>query len=103
MRSEVADALPDTADLPSLPQSWVWASLDALIAQGPQNGLYLPATKYGTGTPILRIDDYQIGWHRPRAELNLVSVEADDKATYSLRAGDLVINRVNSMTHLGQR
>jgi len=94
---------PDTADLPSMPQSWVWASLDALIAQGPQNGLYLPATKYGTGTPILRIDDYQIGWHRPRAELNLVSVEADDKATYSLRAGDLVINRVNSMTHLGQR
>jgi type I restriction enzyme S subunit len=93
---------PDTTDLPALPQGWVWASLDELIEDGPQNGLYLPASQYGRGTHILRIDDYQIGWHRVRTDLNLV--DADEKTTeiYALNVADLVINRVNSMTHLGK-
>ncbi len=93
---------PDTADLPQLPVDWAWVSLDALVIDGPQNGLYLPAELYGSGTPILRIDDYQIGWHRARSALNLVSADAATCETYSLAAGDLIINRVNSMTHLGK-
>lgn len=93
---------PDTTDLPELPQGWVWASLDALIDDGPQNGLYLPASQYGKGTPILRIDDYQIGWHRPRAALNLVDADEINAKVYALNTGDIVINRVNSMTHLGK-
>ena len=93
---------PDTTDLQELPDGWVWASLDALISDGPQNGLYLPRNRYGSGTPILRIDDYQIGWHRDRAALNLVSADGSTCDTYALTAGDLVINRVNSMTHLGK-
>lgn len=56
---------PDTTGLPELPDGWVWASLDALIDDGPQNGLYLPRELYGRGVPMLRIDDYQIGWHMP--------------------------------------
>ncbi|ASM78619.1 hypothetical protein VITFI_CDS2842 [Vitreoscilla filiformis] len=93
---------PDTTGLPALPEGWVWASLDALISDGPQNGLYLPSDKYGSGTPILRIDDYQIGWHRNRSALNLVDADEAICKTYSLVTGDLVINRVNSMTHLGK-
>ena len=93
---------PDTTDLPKLPKEWAWASLDALISEGPQNGLYLPADRYGRGTSLLRIDDYQIGWHRSRSELNLVDADAATIETYALRAGDVVINRVNSMTHLGK-
>jgi type I restriction enzyme, S subunit len=93
---------PDTTGLPELPQGWVWACLDALIVDGPQNGLYLPGDRYGFGTPILRIDDYQIGWHRSRASLNLVNADEALCKTYSLVSGDLVINRVNSMTHLGK-
>jgi type I restriction enzyme S subunit len=93
---------PDTTDLPQLPQGWVWASLDALIDDGPQNGLYLPSSKYGSGTPILRIDDYQIGWHRDRAALNLVAASQIEVDTYAAASGEIVINRVNSMTHLGK-
>lgn len=93
---------PDTSGLPQLPEGWVWASLDMLIVEGPQNGLYLPGDRYGSGTPILRIDDYQIGWHRNRAALNLVNVDEATRNTYALTVGDLVINRVNSMTHLGK-
>ncbi|WP_343721666.1 hypothetical protein [Herbaspirillum seropedicae] len=93
---------PDATDLPKLPEGWVWASLDALIDDGPQNGLYLPGSKYGSGTPILRIDDYQIGWHRVRAALNLVEASPSEIDTYATATGDIVINRVNSMTHLGK-
>ncbi len=93
---------PDTSGLPKLPEEWVWVSVAALVVDGPQNGLYLPAERYGSGTPILRIDDYQIGWHRDRSALNLVSADAATCETYGLTAGDLVINRVNSMTHLGK-
>jgi type I restriction enzyme, S subunit len=93
---------PDVGELPGLPQGWVWTSLDALIADGPQNGVYLPGELYGRGTPILRIDDYQIGWHRPLVALNLVAASTSVIETYSLVCKDLVINRVNSMTHLGK-
>ncbi|MDQ3773374.1 MAG: restriction endonuclease subunit S [Pseudomonadota bacterium] len=93
---------PDATNLPPLPEGWCWANLDTLLVEGPQNGLYLPNTLYGRGTEILRIDDFQNGWVRPREELK--RVEADQKATttYALRDRDLVINRVNSMTHLGK-
>ncbi len=93
---------PDTSELPELPEGWVWASLDMLIDDGPQNGLYLPRDLYGRGVPMLRIDDYQIGWHRERSDLNLVEADTVAAMLYSLHVGDLVINRVNSMSHLGK-
>ena len=78
------------------------ASLDSLIADGPQNGIYLPKTLYGTGHPILRIDDYQQDWIRPVTELQRVKAKPEDVTTYSLQSGDIVINRVNSLSHLGK-
>ena len=93
---------PDTTDLPPLPEGWVWASLDSLIEEGPQNGVYLHGSLYGSGNPILRIDDFQVGWVRERESLNLVNADAECLATYSLQPHDLIINRVNSVTHLGK-
>ena len=69
-------------ELEDLPSTWEWVCLDSLIIDGPQNGLYLPKTKYGSGVPIVRIDDFQDGCVRPY--------------------GNLVINRVNSPSHLGK-
>jgi type I restriction enzyme S subunit len=63
------------------------------------SALSIPCT---VGVPILRIDDYQNGWLRPTDELRQVSVDSNDSKTYALSEGDLVINRVNSMTHLGK-
>jgi type I restriction enzyme, S subunit len=93
---------PNTIDLPPLPEGWVWASLDSLIEEGPQNGVYLRGSLYGSGNPILRIDDFQVGWVRERESLNLVKADAECLATYSLQPHDLIINRVNSVTHLGK-
>lgn len=93
---------PDTADLPVLPDGWVWVVLDHLLVEGPQNGLYLPANRYGRGFPILRIDDFQSGWIRSKDELRLVEADEETLSVYALHEDDLVVNRVNSITHLGK-
>jgi type I restriction enzyme S subunit len=93
---------PDTMNLPPLPEEWSWTTLDSLFVAGPQNGAYFPGERYGSGTPILRIDDYQNGWARDVGDLRRVSASNDDVELYALRADDLVINRVNSMTHIGK-
>jgi type I restriction enzyme, S subunit len=93
---------PANTDLPELPEGWCWASMSALTIWGPQNGLYVPRGQYGHGTPILRIDDYQVGWSRSSADLQRVDIPAEDAHRYGLSLGDIVINRVNSPSHLGK-
>lgn len=89
-------------ELYELPQGWVWTEIETLVESGIQNGIYLPKSKYGSGTPILRIDDFQDGFSRPSNQLNLVRAKPEDIEKYSLNEGDLVINRVNSPSHLGK-
>lgn len=100
-RRTAATSTP-TGNLPQLPPTWAWTTLDALTVSGPQNGLYLPKSRYGTGIPILRIDDFQDGWSRDSASLRKVRASENETSKYALRQGDLVINRVNSMSHLGK-
>lgn len=87
---------------PDLPQGWVWASLDQLIETGPQNGLYKPQTAYGEGVEIVRIEDFQNGAVRARDELSRLRVSDSEQRRFALRRGDIVINRVNSPSHLGK-
>jgi type I restriction enzyme S subunit len=69
---------------------------------GPQNGIYVPKSRYGTGTPILRIDDFQVDWSRGASELRQIQIDELEAKKYALRLNDLVLNRVNSPTHLGK-
>ncbi len=92
----------DETDLPELPAGWSWASMEILTLDGPQNGLYVPRTKYVEGTPILRIDDYQTDWCRSSTELQQIDIDEATYKLYELRTGDLVVNRVNSPSHLGK-
>ncbi|MCC7291470.1 MAG: restriction endonuclease subunit S [Phycisphaerales bacterium] len=89
-------------DAKPLPSSWCWATMEQLTTDGPQNGVYYPKSLYGRGTPIIRIDDYQNTWSRASDELQLVDTPPKDMETYGVRPGDIIINRVNSMTHLGK-
>lgn len=93
---------PDVSQLSCIPEGWAWTPLSSLVRRGPQNGLYLPQSKYGSGTAIFRIDDYQLDWSRPSDELKRVEVSASDLARYSLQQHDIIINRVNSPSHLGK-
>ncbi|KAA3657828.1 MAG: hypothetical protein DWQ04_26960 [Chloroflexi bacterium] len=92
----------ETAVLPDLPIGWVWSNMQMLIIDGPTNGLYLPKSKYGKGIPILRIDDYQAGESRSSEELRKVEASQAEIQRYSLGKQNLVINRVNSPSHLGK-
>jgi type I restriction enzyme S subunit len=94
--------VPDATDLPELPEGWCWSTVDALTISGSQNGLYVPKAKYGAGVPILRIDDYQTDWSRSSNELQRVDISDVDAEKYGLAVGDIVINRVNSPSHLGK-
>lgn len=76
--------------------------LGELMAHGPQNGLYLPKSDYGSGTPILRIENYGFGGAAPIAEWSKVNIGPDTVEKYALATGDIVINRVNSPSHLGK-
>ena len=85
-----------------LPRGWRWAQLRQLVAGGPQNGVYIPKSEYGSGTPILRIDDFQDWSSRSAFDMKKVKADREVLDRYSLRSGDLVINRVNSPSHLGK-
>ena len=93
---------PDTSALPELPEGWVWGTVEQVILGDPQNGLYKPKTEYGDGIPILRIDDFQDFYMRDREFLRCLKVTSEEAVTYGLEPCQLVINRVNSPSHLGK-
>lgn len=81
---------------------WPIVPFGDLISSGPQNGLYKPATSYGSGTRIVRIDAYQNGGAIDLSALKRLRLAAAEIATYGLQTGDFLINRVNSRSHLGK-
>ena len=93
---------PDATDLPALSEGWCWTTVESVTLTGPQNGIYVHKSFYGQGTPILRIDDYQADESRSADELQRVALSEEDRKRYMLQERDLVINRVNSPSHLGK-
>ena len=83
-------------------KGWQRAKLGELLTVGPQNGLYKPASDYGSGTPILRIDTFYNGVITKLAVLKRVRITDKERDLYGLHPGDIVINRVNSMEYLGK-
>jgi type I restriction enzyme S subunit len=91
-----------TEKLTSLPQSWGWIRLGESFEIDPQNGIYRPSSDYGSGTEIIRIDDFYDGElvdNKVRKKLNL---PRDDIEKYAIQIGDILINRVNSMEYLAK-
>ena len=85
-----------------VPESWEVMELGTLLDKMTQNGLYKPREDYGSGTQILRIDDFSNEGDVVQRAGNRVALSEDEIYTYGLRAGDIVINRVNSLSHLGK-
>jgi type I restriction enzyme S subunit len=89
-------------DPKSNPHRWPRLNLDDVLVEGPQNGLYKPASEYGSGTSILRIDAFYGGAVTKLDNLKRVRISPAEARQYGLRPGDLVVNRVNSMEYLGK-
>ena len=76
--------------------------LGKVISEGPQNGLYKPASSYGKGTKILRIDGFYSGEVSNLDNFKRLKVSPEEIAKYGLEESDIVVNRVNSEEYLGK-
>lgn len=85
-----------------LPLHWQIVKLEDLLSDNPQNGIYKPLTDYGEGTPIVRIDDFDNQGNFLNTELKRVRLKAQEIDTYSVSENDILVNRVNSLSHLGK-
>jgi len=85
-----------------VPESWEVVELGTLFQKQPQNGIYKHKRDYGSGTQILRIDDFSNDGDVVTRAGNLVALAHSEIETYGLEPGDIVINRVNSLSHLGK-
>ena len=87
------------------PKGWETVKIaDALIIE-PQNGLYKPQSDYvhdKSGIPILRIDGFYEGKVSNWLVLKRLKCTKEEIQKYLLHEGDIVINRVNSIEHLGK-
>jgi type I restriction enzyme, S subunit len=106
-RKRVRRSIPALTDserekLPSLPSTWSWVRLASLFESGPRNGLYKPASFYGSGTNIIRIDDFYEGRLVRIAGFKRVALDADEVSAFAVRNGDIIVNRVNSIEYLGK-
>ena len=84
------------------PKGWPVVTLGDTIISGPQNGLYKPATDYGSGVRILRIDSFDDGTIANQGVLKRLRLDQETTDKFELSEGDIVVNRVNSPPQLGK-
>ena len=67
-----------------------------------QNGIYKHSDEYGNGTPILRITDFDNHGRLTSSSLKRVALSPLEQNQYAIREHDILINRVNSLSHIGK-
>jgi type I restriction enzyme S subunit len=83
-----------------VPKTWEVEPLGLLFSREPSNGLYRPQSDYGRGVLILRIDDFSNEGDIVTIASNRVEVAEADSRRFGLAKDDIVLNRVNSLSHL---
>jgi type I restriction enzyme S subunit len=73
-----------------------------LMVESPRNGLYLPSSEYGSGTPIIRIDNFYGGILSHPDTFKRVRAKQKHIEDYAVQNGEILINRVNSLDYLGK-
>lgn len=76
--------------------------LGDLLPKPYTNGLYKGVEFYGEGIKILRINDFDTDGNLTSKEMEKVKLSEIEIKNYQLNDRDIVINRVNSLTHLGK-
>lgn len=76
--------------------------LGDVLPRSYKNGIYKSAECYGHGVPILRITDFDNDGCLVTENLQKLELDEKEVSSYELGANDIVVNRVNSLTHLGK-
>ena len=92
----------DAPGLGTIPAGWEVVRLGEVLKDGPTNGIYKPETEYGSGVCLIRIDDFMPGEFVNFGDFQRIRATAQEIRRYSVIEGDLVINRVNSLSHIGK-
>ncbi len=95
--------------LSSLARSAIWPMITATgapdvelgsLLTASQNGLYKNSSFYGTGTMIVRVDDFGPGCQIVESVPKRVNINAKEFALWELQDGDILVNRVNGRREL---
>ena len=88
--------------LGTIPADWDVVRLGDRLEEGPTNGIYKPDTEYGSGVCLIRIDDFGFGEFNSFGNFQRIRVTEGEICRYEVREGDIVVNRVNSLSHIGK-
>ena len=92
----------DAPGLGTIPADWDVVHLGDVIEEGPTNGIYKPDSEYGSGVCLIRIDDFGFGEFANFGDFKRIQATEDEILRYEVKEGDIVINRVNSLSHIGK-
>lgn len=86
----------------SIPDTSNWIYFGNLYRETPQNGIYKPSTLYGSGTDIIRIDNFYSGKLLSSQGFKKVRLSQVEIEKYKVENDQILINRVNSIEYLGK-
>ena len=92
----------DVPGIGTIPTDWEVVRLGDKIEDGPTNGIYKPDSEYGSGIWLIRIDDFVPGALVKTEGFQRIRVSEEEAHRYVVRQGDILINRVNSLSHIGK-
>ena len=92
----------DVPGLGTIPTGWEVVRLRDVIEEGPTNGIYKPDSEYGSGVCLIRIDDFGFGEFEHFGDFKRIQATEEEIRRYKVKEGDIVINRVNSLSHIGK-
>lgn len=84
---------PDTTDLPELPEGWVWASLDQLVAESSY-GTSVKCSYESGGTPVIRIPNVS-GGSLDLRDMKFSTLDLGLVEDSALAVGDVLVIRTN--------
>lgn len=88
-----------SADLPMLPPSWTWTSLDSLTVAPQRNGISIKGSATPPGTMALRLDALTTSGLDLSA-VRYIPLSADRIRTYAVRQHDFLVSRANGSASL---
>ena len=92
----------DVPGLGTIPVGWEVVRLGERIEEGPTNGIYKPESEYGSGVNWIRIGDFTFGQFVNFGAFQRIRATEEEIRRYQIREGDVIINRVNSLSHIGK-
>jgi type I restriction enzyme S subunit len=91
---------PETSDLPSLPNSWAWATVEQ-VSTLVQYGSSAKTHEEAIGVPVLRMGNIEDG-RLQFDSLKYLPKKHDEFPELFLREGDILFNRTNSAELVGK-